>query len=87
MFAGGVNRSASMRISKFLYFGDFFAIPVTVAVLTYFALATRGLWAALNLGVSLLIGLATWTLVEYAIHRLSSRAGVLGAARFSPPGD
>ena len=59
-----------MRISKFLYFGDFFAIPVAVTVLTYFALTAGGLWAVLNLGVSLLIGLATWTLVEYAVHRL-----------------
>jgi sterol desaturase/sphingolipid hydroxylase (fatty acid hydroxylase superfamily) len=59
-----------MPINKFLYFSDFFAIPVAVTVLTYFALAVGGLWAAPVFGVSLLIGLATWTLVEYAIHRL-----------------
>ena len=58
-----------MPISKFLYFGDFLAIPAVVAVLTYSALAPGGLWAAPDFGVSLLIGLATWTLVEYAIHR------------------
>jgi sterol desaturase/sphingolipid hydroxylase (fatty acid hydroxylase superfamily) len=58
-----------MPISKFLYFGDFLAIPAVVAVLTYSALAAGGLWAAPDFGVSLLIGLATWTLVEYAIHR------------------
>jgi len=59
-----------MPINKFLYFSDFFAIPVAVTVLTYFALAAGGLWAAPVFGVSLLIGLAAWTLVEYAIHRL-----------------
>jgi sterol desaturase/sphingolipid hydroxylase (fatty acid hydroxylase superfamily) len=58
-----------MPINKFLYFGDFFAIPVAVAVLVYFALTAKGLWAVPGLGVSLLIGLAAWTLVEYAIHR------------------
>ena len=58
-----------MPINKFLYFGDFLAIPVAVTVLTYSALAAGGLWAAPDFGVSLLIGLATWTLVEYAIHR------------------
>jgi sterol desaturase/sphingolipid hydroxylase (fatty acid hydroxylase superfamily) len=69
VFRGRVNRSASMPINKFLYFGDFVAIPVAVAVLTYFALTSGGLWAVPDFAVSLLIGLATWTLVEYAIHR------------------
>jgi hypothetical protein len=58
-----------MPINKFLYFGDFFAIPVAVAVLAYFALAARGLRGSPDFGVSLLIGLASWTLAEYAIHR------------------
>ena len=60
-----------MPINKFQYFGDFLAIPVAVTVLTYFALAAGGLCAVLDFGVSLLIGLATWTLVEYAIHRFA----------------
>jgi len=30
-----------MPINKFLYFGDFLAIPVAVAVLAYFAFAGR----------------------------------------------
>ena len=59
-----------MPLNKFLYFSDFFAIPMVVTVLTYFALAAGGLWAAPEFGVSLLIGLATWTLVEYATHRV-----------------
>jgi sterol desaturase/sphingolipid hydroxylase (fatty acid hydroxylase superfamily) len=58
-----------MPINKFLYFGEFFAIPVAVTVLAYFALPAGGLWAASDFGVSLLTGLVTWTLVEYAIHR------------------
>ena len=76
-----------MPINKFLYFGDFLAIPVAVAVLTYSALAAGGLWAAADFGVSLLIGLATWTLVDMPSSlRLPSRAGVLGAPQFSSPG-
>jgi sterol desaturase/sphingolipid hydroxylase (fatty acid hydroxylase superfamily) len=58
-----------MPINKFLYFGDFFVIPAAVTVLTYFALTAGGLSASLHFAVSLLIGLATWTLVEYAVHR------------------
>ena len=58
-----------MPINKFLYFGDFVAIPVAVIALTYLALAAGWWSAASDFGVSLLIGLATWTLVEYAIHR------------------
>jgi hypothetical protein len=58
-----------MPINKLLHFGDFFAIPVAVTVLAYFALAADVLWAAPDLGASLLTGLVTWTLVEYAIHR------------------
>lgn len=58
-----------MPINKFLYFGDFVAIPVAVIVLAYFDLAPGGLWAALAFGVCLLTGLVTWTLAEYAIHR------------------
>ena len=42
-----------MPINKFLYFGDFVAIPVAVIVLAYFALAPGGLWAALAFGVLL----------------------------------
>jgi hypothetical protein len=58
-----------MPINKFLYFGDFFAIPVAVTVLAYFALTAGGLWSVSVFGISLLTGLVTWTVVEYAIHR------------------
>jgi sterol desaturase/sphingolipid hydroxylase (fatty acid hydroxylase superfamily) len=58
-----------MPINKFLYFGDFLAIPLAVIVLAYFASTAGGLWTAPDFGVSLLTGLATWTLVEYAVHR------------------
>jgi sterol desaturase/sphingolipid hydroxylase (fatty acid hydroxylase superfamily) len=56
-----------MPINQFLYFGDFFAIPVADRT-DLFRLSPGGL-AVPDFGVSLLIGLATWTLVEYAIHR------------------
>jgi sterol desaturase/sphingolipid hydroxylase (fatty acid hydroxylase superfamily) len=58
-----------MPINKFLYYGDFFAIPFALAVLTWFALAGGGSRAALDFSVSLLIGLMAWTLVEYVVHR------------------
>jgi len=56
-------------INKFLYYGDFFAIPLAIAVLTYFALIAGGLKATTDFGASLLIGIGTWTLVEYTVHR------------------
>ena len=58
-----------MPINKFLYFGDFAAIPVGIAVLAYLALSARGLAGAPDLAISLLIGIAVWTLAEYLIHR------------------
>jgi sterol desaturase/sphingolipid hydroxylase (fatty acid hydroxylase superfamily) len=58
-----------MPINKFLYYGDFFAIPVAVVVLSYFAFAAGGLRGAPDFCISLLIGLAAWTLVEYSVHR------------------
>lgn len=67
-----------MPINAFLYFGDFFAIPAAVAVLTYLAYVVGGLAAAPDLAVALLIGLAAWTLAEYLIHRfVYHRAPVL----------
>src|ERR1700733_3116767 len=58
-----------MPINKFLYFGDFAAIPVAIAVLVYLALSARGLAGAPNFAISLSIGIAVWTLAEYLIHR------------------
>jgi sterol desaturase/sphingolipid hydroxylase (fatty acid hydroxylase superfamily) len=58
-----------MPINKFLYFGDFAAIPVALIVLVYSALRARGLGGLPDLGISLLIGIAIWTLAEYVIHR------------------
>ena len=82
-FLGRVSRSASMPIGKFLYFGDFLAIPVAVAVLTYSAL-TGGLGRA---GLRRLPAgwTPTWTAgrICHPSLRLPSRAAVFGAARFS----
>ncbi len=58
-----------MPINKFLYYGDFFAIPFAIGVLAYFACTGSGLRAAADFCASLLMGLATWTVVEYAVHR------------------
>lgn len=58
-----------MPINKLLYFGDFAAIPVAIAVLTYLALSAHGLSAVPELAVAFFLGLAVWTLAEYWIHR------------------
>src|ERR1700758_4848963 len=58
-----------MPINKFLYFGDFAAIPVAIAVLAYLALSARGLAGTPDFAISLAIGIAVWTLAEYLIHR------------------
>ena len=58
-----------MRINKFLYFGDFLAIPIAVAVFAYYAWLAKGFEAAAEYLPGLLGGLITWTLAEYWIHR------------------
>ena len=58
-----------MPINKFLYFGDFAAIPVAIAVLVYLALSARGLAGTPDFAISLLIGIVVWTLAEYLIYR------------------
>ncbi len=58
-----------MPINKFLYFGDFFAIPVALAVFGWLAFATRGLAAFPAYGVGFVSGVVVWTLAEYWIHR------------------
>jgi sterol desaturase/sphingolipid hydroxylase (fatty acid hydroxylase superfamily) len=58
-----------MPINKFLYFGDFFAIPVLVGVFATLAYAALGLAAAPKFLLALLLGIFIWTLVEYWVHR------------------
>ncbi len=74
-----VNRSASMPINKFLYFGDFVAIPCRdPCVLVYFALSQSGFGRAPDLAISLLIGdraLDVGRIPDPPL-RLSSRAGI-----------
>ncbi|MGO4873030.1 MAG: sterol desaturase family protein [Roseiarcus sp.] len=60
-----------MPIGKFLYFGDFVAIPVAVLLFAGFTLADRGLAAAPTWGISLAVGIMAWTLVEYLVHRFA----------------
>jgi hypothetical protein len=87
-FRGGVNRSVSMPINKFLYFSDFFAIPVAVTVFDLFRLS-RGRVVG---GAGLRRLPADWPRdldagrICHPSPCLPSRAGVFGAARFSPPG-
>ncbi len=59
-----------MRINKLLYFGDFFAIPVALAVFAYLAFAINGVAAAPSYGLGVVAGLVVWTLAEYWIHRV-----------------
>lgn len=58
-----------MPINKILYFGDFIAIPIALAVFVYLALFAHGLAAAAEFLASLVAGLMVWTLAEYGIHR------------------
>ena len=52
-----------------MYFGDFAAIPLLVALFFYLALTSQGVSAVPGLALYLAVGLATWTLAEYLIHR------------------
>jgi sterol desaturase/sphingolipid hydroxylase (fatty acid hydroxylase superfamily) len=58
-----------MPIGKFLYFGDFVVIPIAVLLFAGFAFADRGFEAAPAWALSLIVGIAFWTLIEYLIHR------------------
>ncbi len=58
-----------MPINKFLYFGDFFAIPVLVAMFAAFAYWAHGWDAAPKFLFALALGAVAWTLIEYVVHR------------------
>src|ERR1700690_919896 len=58
-----------MRINKFLYFGDFFAIPIALALFAWCAYRAGGAAAAAMYFPALAVGLVVWTLAEYWIHR------------------
>jgi sterol desaturase/sphingolipid hydroxylase (fatty acid hydroxylase superfamily) len=59
-----------MRINKFLYFGDYLAIPIALAVFLYCAYLRAGLAAAPEFASACLAGVVVWTLAEYWIHRV-----------------
>ena len=59
-----------MRINKFLYFGDFLAIPVALAVFVYCAYLRAVQRAAPRIFVSAAWRAVVWTLAEYWIHRV-----------------
>ena len=58
-----------MPINKVLYFGDFFAIPVALALFAFFAFAGQGAAAAGPYAAGALTGLLGWTFAEYWVHR------------------
>ena len=58
-----------MPINKFLYFGDFVAIPIAVVFFLYLALIGFGLDALPEFVLATLVGGAVWTFAEYWIHR------------------
>jgi sterol desaturase/sphingolipid hydroxylase (fatty acid hydroxylase superfamily) len=58
-----------MPINKFLYYGDFFAIPGVLAVFAWLAFGKSGLAGAPAFVSGLAGGLVIWTLAEYWIHR------------------
>jgi sterol desaturase/sphingolipid hydroxylase (fatty acid hydroxylase superfamily) len=58
-----------MKLNRGLYFGDFVASPIAIAVLTTVALTHRDFEAVGVWGLTLFAGLGAWTLVEYAVHR------------------
>lgn len=58
-----------MRLGKILYFGDFLACPALILCATAVAASTLSL---VGIGLWLfgaVVGAASWTLVEYALHR------------------
>jgi sterol desaturase/sphingolipid hydroxylase (fatty acid hydroxylase superfamily) len=58
-----------MRLGKVGYYGDFFVYPVAISGLAVYAIwtAAEGGWA--NWLGAFIAGAATWTLVEYLLHR------------------
>jgi len=58
-----------MKLSRFLYFGDFVACPLAVVGLFISVLALRD-WTAIGVWfLTFIPGLFAWTFVEYAVHR------------------
>ncbi len=58
-----------MPINKFLYFGDFVAIPFAVLFFCGLSLHTAGWGAMPTFTLTLIVGAAFWTFAEYWIHR------------------
>ena len=58
-----------MPMNKFLYFGDFIAIPIAIVVFAYMSDRGSAFSAVPEFLTAALFGVALWTLVEYLIHR------------------
>jgi sterol desaturase/sphingolipid hydroxylase (fatty acid hydroxylase superfamily) len=59
-----------MRLTRIGYYVDFWLYPLLILALAVAAFTTSGLRPALYWSSAFLIGLASWTLLEYALHRL-----------------
>ena len=58
-----------MSLGKAGYYADFFVYPLFVLALAVWALGTTTAQQPVVWVLACLIGIGTWTLVEYAIHR------------------
>jgi hypothetical protein len=58
-----------MRLSKASYFADFAVYPPIMLMLLFLALWHAALMVLIEWFISCLAGIATWTLLEYIIHR------------------
>jgi sterol desaturase/sphingolipid hydroxylase (fatty acid hydroxylase superfamily) len=65
----GTSVGRVMKLSNFLYFGDFIAIPAAILLLAAAAIYERGLAGAGAWLGWFVVGLLVWTLVEYVVHR------------------
>jgi sterol desaturase/sphingolipid hydroxylase (fatty acid hydroxylase superfamily) len=66
-----------MRLSKAGYFADFVVYPPIVLALLVYAATHSGTLSLIQWSIACLAGMATWTLLEYTIHR-----GILHRVRY-----
>jgi len=58
-----------MRVSKAGYYADFFIYPPFLLALLVGVAVQAGVLAWIYFSIACLIGVASWTLLEYVIHR------------------
>ena len=60
-----------MQLSKFDFYSDYVAYPLTVAALAASALYGAGWRHSVSWGAAFLAGIGIWTLMEYFLHRIA----------------